>query len=74
MIHISTARQILETGEPVNLTVVTKKGDIQEYKNVISISSYFRGGTRKVKFLNNGQIRQIRDVCIIDINDEEVYL
>ncbi len=74
MIHINIAREILETGKPVDLKVFTKKGELMVCNEVVSLSSYFRGGTRKLKFIRSGEIRQIRDVCIVEINDEEVYL
>lgn len=74
MIHITIARKILDSGKPVTLSVFTKKGELQTYADVIGISNHFRGGTRKIKFLASGEIRQIRDVCIVEINDEEVYL
>lgn len=74
MIHINVAREMLDSGKPVTLSIFTKKGELQTYADVIGISSYFRGGTRKIKFLVSGEIRQIRDVCIVEINDEEVYL
>lgn len=74
MIHISIVRKILEEGQPVDLKVINKKGEIISYKNIVSISSHFRGGTRNIKSLTSNEIRKIRDVCIIEINDEEVYL
>ncbi|MDD2645999.1 MAG: hypothetical protein PHQ88_07760 [Bacteroides sp.] len=74
MIHINIARRILERGDLVSLKVFKKNGELMECHNVVSITSYFRGGTRKLKFIASGEIRQIRDVCIVEINDEEVYL
>ncbi len=34
----------------------------------------FRSGTRRIKLLSSGQIRQVRDVCIFQINGMEVIL
>ena len=34
----------------------------------------FRNGTRRIKLLTSGQIRQVRDVCIFQINGMEVFL
>lgn len=43
MIHINIAREILETGKPVDLKVFTKKGELMVCNEVVSLSSYFRG-------------------------------
>ena len=73
-IHISQARRILDKGKPVNLRVVTSKGTVMEADNVVSLRYDYYGGTRTIKWLASGQIRTIRDVCIIGLNDFEVYL
>lgn len=73
-IHLNTARKILDAGDPVDLKVWTKEGDILEYKDAVCISSHFRGGTRRIKLLNSNEIRSVRDVCIFNINDLEVFL
>lgn len=65
---------MLDRGEPVDIRVwKIQTGEIMEYKDVRCISNYFRGGTRKVLF-PNGQIRDVRDVCIFEINSMEVFL
>lgn len=73
-LHISQARKILDRGKPVNLRVVTSKGSIIEAQNVVSLRYDFYGGTRTIKWLLSGEIRTIRDVCIIGLDDFEVYL
>ena len=73
-IHISTLRKMLQAGNPVNLSLWTKDGQIQHYKNVVPLRFNFYGGTRQVKFLESRQIRTIRDVCIFEINGMEVFL
>lgn len=73
-IHISQARKILDKGRPVNLRVVTSKGEIMEADNVVCLRYDYYGGTRTIKWLSSGQIRTIRDVCIIGLDDFEVFL
>ena len=71
-IHISTLRKMLKAGDPVDLKLWTKSGEIQEWKNCIPLRYNFYKGTRQIKLLN--QIRQLRDVCVFMINDMEVFL
>lgn len=74
-IHISVARQILNSGEPVDITCWKKEdGSILELKNVLPLRYDYRGGWRNVKLLASGQIRRVRDVCIFKVNDMVVYL
>lgn len=73
-IHISTMRQMLKSGDPVDIKLWTKKGEIQEYKNCISLRYNFYKGTRQIKLLESREIRQVRDVCIFEINGLTVFL
>lgn len=73
-IHISAARRMLDSGQPVTLTYVKKNGQIMTVRNTISLRYDFYTGMRTIKLLNNGQKRSIHDVCIIGINDFEVFL
>lgn len=73
-IHISAARKMLDAGQPVSLRYVKKNGQIMEAENVVSLRYDFYTGMRTIKFLHNGQKRSIHDVCIIGINDFEVFL
>lgn len=73
-IHISTMRQMFKTGEPVDIKLWTKSGEIQEYKNCISLRYDFYKGVRRVKLLASREIRQVRDVCIFEINGLTVFL
>ena len=36
-IHISTMRKMLQSADPVDLVVWTKKGEIQYWNNVVSL-------------------------------------
>ncbi len=73
-IHITTARTMLNSGDPVDLSVWKSDGSILELHNVISLRYDFYGGWRNVKLLTSGQMRRIRDVCIFKVNDLEVFL
>lgn len=73
-IHISTLREMLKRGEPCNIKLWTKSGQIQLYRNCISLRYNFYKGTRQIKLLESREIRQVRDVCIFEINGLTVYL
>lgn len=73
-IHINTLRDILAHPEPVDISLFTANGEIQHYTNCISLRYNFRAGTRTVKLLTSGQIRQVRDACIFQVNGMEVFL
>lgn len=72
--HISVARQILNSGDPVDLAVWKSDGSILVLKNCISLRYSFYGGWRNVKLLSSGECRKIRDCCIFMINGVEVYI
>ena len=73
-LHLTQALAMLNAGSPVSLRVVTARGRIMPADNVISLSYDPYKGTRSIKFLRSGKIRTIHDVCIIAINDFDVYL
>lgn len=73
-VHITTARQMLNSGDPVDITVWKSDGSILELRNVISLRYSFYGGWRNIKLLQSGQMRKIRDCCIFRINNLEVFL
>lgn len=74
MIHLKNAIDLLNSPEPVDLVVVTAKGEIQKYNNCIGLKSDHYAGVRNIKLLNSGEIRKIRDCLIIGINGLEVFL
>ena len=71
-LHLSQARQMLNSRQRCKLSVWTKKGEIQTY-DCVSLKTK-PDGTRNVKLVNSGQIRKVRDVCIFMINDIEVFI
>ena len=73
-IHISTLRKMLKAGDPVDLKLWTKSGEIQEWRNRIPLRYNFYKGTQQFKLLNSGQIRQARLACVFMVNDMEVFL
>lgn len=60
--------------DPVDLLVLTKKGRLVEMNNVIGLKFDKYKGTRRVKFLASGEIREIRDILVLKINGCEVML
>lgn len=65
---------MLDSGQPVTLTYVKKNGQIMTAKNVVSLRYDFYTGMRTIKMLHNGRKMSIHDVCIIGINEFEVFL
>ena len=73
-IHITTARTMLNSGDPVDISVWKANGEILHLHNCISLRYDFYAGTRNIKLLTSGQIRKIIDCCIFFVNDCEVFL
>lgn len=73
-IHITTARKMLDSGNPVDIQVFAKDGRVLRMNNCVSLRYDFRAGIRRIKLLDSRQIRTIRDVCLYTINDLEVFL
>lgn len=73
-IHINQARAMLDTGQPVRLTVVKKNGGVMTIDNAVSLSYDVYTGMRSIKVLQSNQIRSIRDCLIIGVNEQEVFL
>ena len=73
-IHITTARTMLNSGDPVDISVWKANGEILHMHNCISLRYNFYGGWRNMKLLTSGECRRIRDVSIFRVNDLEVFL
>ena len=65
---------MLDSGKPVSLTYVKKNGQIMNVDNAVSLRYDYYAGTRTIKLLRNGRKLTIHDVCIIAIDDFEVFL
>lgn len=75
-IHINTARKILDNLE-FSVTFLTQKGEIRHVRRAVSLKYDYLTGTRNIKCLFDDrppQIRRLRDVFIIAVNDIEVYI
>lgn len=73
-LHITQAKKMLESGKPVDLTVYTRDGRLQSYPEAVGLRYNLYTGTRRIKLLRSGQVRQIRDCLIMSINSTPVYL
>ena len=65
---------MLKAGDPVDIKLWVKSGEIQEWRNCIPLRYNFYKGTRQMKLLDSHQIRQVRDICIFEINGIPVHL
>ncbi|MCM1412915.1 MAG: hypothetical protein NC111_03525 [Bacteroides sp.] len=68
-IHISTARTMLNSGDPVDISVWKSDVSILRHHNVISLRYNFYGGWRNVKNLSSGECRKISDCCVFRVNN-----
>lgn len=73
-IHITTLKKMLQSPEPVDLRLWTRSGEIQYWTRCISLRYDFYKGTRRMKLLDSNEIRQLRDVCVFEINGMEVFM
>ena len=74
-LHISQARALLDAGQPVDLVVVkVRDGSLMHLNNVVSLRYHFYKGTRTIKLLASHRLIPIHDVCILRINDFDVFL
>lgn len=73
-IHLSQARRIMERHEAFSIRFLTKDGEAVDIEKAISLKWDLRTGTRLIKAIPSNQIRRIRDVLILAINDTEVYI
>ena len=73
-IHFSTLRSMLRSGDPVDLKLWTKSGEIQCWRNCIPLRYNFYQGTQQFKLLDSRQIRTVRLVYVFSVNDMEVFL
>lgn len=73
-VHLSTAVRMLESPDPVDITVLTRKGELRHYERVVGLKRQHYSGTRNIKFLNSGEIRKIRDCLLLEINGMEVFM
>lgn len=74
IMHISALRKTLDRRMPVDITLWTRSGEVQRWRNCVSLRHDFYAGTRLMKLLDSHQLRRVRDVCIFRCNNEEVYL
>lgn len=73
-VHINTAREMLRSGDELDLKFWKSDGSIVYANNVICTSSHFKGNTANIKFLTSGQFRKIRVISIFEINGMEVFI
>ena len=73
-IHISTAHHILNSGDPVDISIWKSDGSILELHNVISLCYDVQGEWRKVKVLSSSAIRKIRVYTLSRVTSLEVFL
>lgn len=74
--HINTGRRIIDR-EEFSLTFLTAAGELRHIDRAVTLRYDYDTGTRNIKVLFDDrppQIRRIRDVLIVAVNDIEVYI
>jgi len=74
MLHLSQARQLLESHDPLDISFWKQNGEIVHAHNVVCTSSYFHGNTFNLKFLDSGQFRKVKALLIFNVSGEEVFV
>lgn len=59
---------------PSGLPHVVPQWGIQYWTRCFSLRYDFYKGTRRVKLLDSNEIRQLRDVCVFEINGMEMFM
>ncbi len=78
MIHISKLNIITEKKDqnndliPFSFKAVTLSGEIIFGTNCICTSSHYESRSRKIKWLESGETRTIRNISFIEFNNVEV--
>ena len=73
-IHISQARSIMRMNMPFSVDFLTADARCIHIHQAVSLKWDPDTGTRTIKNIKSGQIRRIRDVLILRINDIEIYV
>lgn len=59
---------------PFNMRYVTMRGEVEEFKNVVTTSVNVRKRTRTIRFVDSGEQRTIHDVLILSVNDTKIIV
>lgn len=73
-IHLSTARHILNSHDPVDIKCWKRDGSVMVINKCVSLHYNFYAGVRNIKVLSSGEIRKVRDICIFEVNGMEVFI
>jgi len=74
MIHLTEARKIIESGEPIAIGFWKEDGTPVEADNVVCTSSSFHHNTFNLKFKTSNQFRKVHAVLVYHVNGTEVVL
>ena len=73
-IHLKDAFALLEDGKHHDLRLwKLSTGDILSYRQCICTSGWHRGGTHRVRLAESGQVRELRDVTLFEIDGHTIY-
>ena len=66
--------ECIRTRELVRVLALKKDGSIVTYDGWLVSSQNWKAGTHKLRNPKNGEVRQISDVLIFEINGHPIYL
>ena len=74
MLNLSAVSTIIEKpGTVFGIDFVDKHGTVVSMVNCVCTSSHFRPRTYNVMQLDSREIRKVRHISIVKINDEQTY-
>lgn len=59
--------------EPIDITYITRDGDVVSGRCFIT-SSHFKPASINVKFVDSGEVRKLRCIRIVRINQTEIFV
>lgn len=74
-IYRAAAMRLLEDGRQHRLRLwKISTGEILTYTTATCIGSHKRRGLHRVRLSPSGEVRTLRDVCLFEIDEREIYL
>ena len=73
-IHRTEALRLLEDGRQHRLRLwKLQTGEILLYPCATCISRHVRGGIHRLRLSPSGEVRALRDVCLFEIDNKQIY-
>ncbi len=74
MIHLSDARKLIESKDPVDLSFWKSNGEEVHARYIVCTSSNFHNNTFNFKFIDSGEIRKVKALLMFNLSGEEIFI